>query len=66
MFRRHIVVLRDGLRSPEIKFCKASETSDHRGQMLGSQLLFRGQGCPENAPRLTLRSSVSPRSTASR
>lgn len=40
MFRRHIVVLRDGLRLPEIKFCKASEMSDHRGQMLGSQLLF--------------------------
>lgn len=44
MFRRHIVVLRDGLRLPEIKFCKASEMSDHRGQMLGSQLLFHRPG----------------------
>lgn len=54
MFRRHIVVLRGGLRLPEIKFCKASEMSDHRGQMLGSQLLF-------HRPRLSWeRSAVSP------
>lgn len=35
MFRRHIVVLRDGLRLPEIKFCKASEMSAHGGADVG-------------------------------
>lgn len=59
MFRRRIVVLRDGLRLHEIKFCKASESGQNAGgQMLGSQLLFRAQRCVADtriAPRTSHR-----------